>query len=188
MGELIDLYQEWLENLSQPRQAVGCFFIFSETVQPYFWDSTYYPKVTLSEAWKVLCKGWLNKVYKFDLVPLYPYVLKGIVEPGKILLGNDCPFYLDDICFNFSLPFSNYEVDPSLAVDVNIPEELALILRLSHKNCPYFERLPAKLQFRKKDYGDLVERSAVKINLIEKSKQIIKVKRFGSLPNLIKTT
>ena len=130
----IQQYLDWIENQKQSRQTVGCFFIFGETVQPYFWDNLYYQPVSLLEAWMTLCEGWLNKAYKLNLTPLYPHVIKGIVEPDKIRMGNDCPFYIDDIKFNFNLDLPvDCEIDPTLGVDLNIPPELALLFRLAHK-------------------------------------------------------
>jgi hypothetical protein len=183
----IQQYLDWISSQKHPRQAAGCFFIFGETVQPYFWDNFYYPQVSLLEAWMTLCEGWLNKAYGMNLTPLYPHVIKGVVESGKILLGNDCPFYLDDIRFNFSLdPSVDYEIDSGLSVDLNIPPELAILLRLAHKESPYYERLPAKIRFHKKDYGSPTERSAALHTLVERAVGITKVKRFGSLPSLVK--
>lgn len=184
----IQQYLDWIEGQKQPRQPVGCFFIFGETVQPYFWDNFYYPQVSLLEAWMTLCEGWLNKAYKFNLTPLYPHVIKGVVEPGKIRLGNDCPFYIDDIKYNFGLNFSEYEVDPTLGVDLNIPTELAVLLRMAHRESPYFERLPAKVRFHKKDYGSKTERTAALHEVVDRAASISKVKRFGCLPSLVKPT
>ena len=136
-----------------------------------------------------LCEGWLNKAYKLNLTPLYPHVIKGIVEPDKIRLGNDCPFYIDDIKFNFNLDLPvDCEIDPTLGVDLNIPPELALLFRLAHKESPYYERLPAKIKFRKKDYGSPSERHTALHELVDHSVGITKVKRFGSLPSLVKPT
>jgi hypothetical protein len=182
----IQQYLDWISSQKQPRQAVGCFFIFGETVQPYFWNNLYYQPVPLLEAWKILCEGWLNKAYKLNLIPLYPYVIKGIVEPGKIRLGNDCPFYLDDIKFNFNLDQVDCEIDPTLGVDLDIPPELAILFRQAHKESPYYEHLPAKIRFHKKDYGSPTERRAALHTLVERAVGITKVKRFGSLPSLVK--
>jgi hypothetical protein len=182
MDEEILLYEEWVNHLSRKGHSLGCFFIFGETLYPYFWGSPYSPRISLQEAWNVLCKEWFTSVYNQDLTLLYPYVLKGVVEPNNIILGNDCPFYLDEIKFNFNLNFSNYEVNPSLAIQSNIPLPLAVLMRLALSSCPYFEGLPSKIQFHKKDHGaNPLERNLALNHLINKAK----AKRFGSLPNLI---
>lgn len=189
ISEAVELYQSWIEKIKQHQgHPVGCFFIFNETVQPYFWDDMFHPIVSLEDAWKSICEGWLNKVYSYNLIPLFPYVVKGVVDSKEVRLGNDCPFYLDDIKFNFDLASSDYVLDPTLSVDLNIPNDLAVMMRITHKESPYFERLPSRIQFRKKDYGSKLERSAALGRLGEKSQGIVKAKRFGSLPSLVKHT
>jgi hypothetical protein len=177
------IYEEWVNHLLRRGHSLGCFFLFGETLYPYFWETPYSPRVSLTDAWDVLCRNWLFTVYNQDLTLLYPYILKGVVEPNKIILGNDCPFYLDEIKFNFNLNFTDYEVNPNLAIQPNISPALAVLMRLALSSCPYFESLPTKIQFHKKDHGanDLEKHEALN-HLINKAK----AKRFGSLPNLIK--
>lgn len=184
--EEVQAYHEWLDYISKPRKTLGCFFIFGDSLQPYFWGTPYSVRVPLEDAWASICREWLNKVYKQDLTALYPYVVKGVVEEEKVLLGNDCPFYTNEILFNFKMESLYYEIDPSLSVSLDIPQEIASLLMRIQRECPYFEKLSSRVQFHRKDYGPKGERDLALTQIVEKAQAMAKAKRFGSLPSLEK--
>jgi hypothetical protein len=190
----IEEFQNWVNSLSDRKpSAEGCFFILNETVYPYFWNNYFFPtEVPLEEAWTTICDGWLNGIYKtvLPIQKLFPFILRGYVKDGVIFMGHDCPYYAPEIQFCFNLPKDTViRVDKSMSIELNIPNELIYVLKSMLKDCPYFERLPKRIQFHRRDYGLDKERAAAGRSLITQSYQVynakIKRARLGSLPKLV---
>jgi hypothetical protein len=183
-------FENWVNQLAN-RKPEGCFFILNEALYPYFWGGFSGQEVGIPEAWDCICVSWLNNIYKtvIPLQKLMPFILKGYVKEGVIYMGNDCPYYVQEILFCFGLPEdTEVRIDPTLAINLNIPGEVAYVLRSMVKDCPYFETLPKRIQFRRKDYGSEGERKAAANQVIQQTQKLVTEKmkraRLGSLPKL----